>query len=96
MPEFPGGESALNKYLYSEAKYPTIAEENGVEGRVFVRFVINTDGSVTDAEIMRDSDPSLEKEALRVIRSMPKWKPGEQSGRRVRVSYNVSINFKLK
>jgi len=96
MPEFPGGEQALHKYLAESIRYPTIAQENGIEGRVYVKFVINTDGSVTDVEIARGVDPSLDKEALRVVRDMPKWKPGEQRGEPVRVSYTVPINFVLQ
>ena len=96
MPEFPGGEQALHRYLAQEIKYPTIAQENGIQGRVYVKFVINTDGSVTDVEIARGVDPSLDKEALRVVRNMPKWKPGEQRGEPVRVSYTVPINFQLQ
>ncbi|MFO8000827.1 MAG: energy transducer TonB [Marinilabilia sp.] len=96
MPEFPGGDQALHQYLAEAVKYPTIAQENGIQGRVYVKFVINTDGSVTDVEVARGVDPSLDKEAVRVVREMPKWKPGEQRGEPVRVSYTVPINFKLQ
>ncbi len=96
MPEFPGGDAALQKYLGTAVNYPVIAQENGIQGRVYVKFVINTDGSVTDVEIARGVDPSLDKEALRVVRDMPKWKPGKQRGKAVRVSYTVPINFVLQ
>ncbi|MGQ1889306.1 energy transducer TonB [Thermophagus sp. OGC60D27] len=96
MPEFPGGELALHKYLASTIEYPVIAQENGIQGRVYVKFVVNTDGSITDVEIARGVDPSLDKEALRVVKSMPKWKPGKQRGKSVRVSYTVPINFVLQ
>ncbi len=96
MPEFPGGEQALHRYLAESVRYPTIAQENGIQGRVYVKFVINTDGSVTDVQIARGVDPSLDKEALRVVRNMPKWEPGKQRGEPVRVSYTVPINFVLQ
>ncbi|WP_010664876.1 energy transducer TonB [Marinilabilia salmonicolor] len=96
MPEFPGGDAALHKYLATSVDYPVIAQENGIQGRVYVKFVINTDGSVTDVQIARGVDPSLDKEAIRVVKSMPKWKPGKQRGKSVRVSYTVPINFVLQ
>lgn len=96
MPEFPGGEQALNKFLHENVQYPVIAQENGIQGRVYVKFVVNTDGSITNVEIARGVDPSLDKEALRVVRDMPKWKPGKQRGKSVRVSYTVPINFVLQ
>ncbi|HKJ43809.1 MAG TPA: energy transducer TonB [Sunxiuqinia sp.] len=96
MPEFPGGELALRKFIANAIKYPVIAQENGIQGKVYVNFVVNKDGSVTDAKIARGVDPSLDKEALRVINSLPKWKPGKQRGKPVRVSYTVPINFVLQ
>ncbi|GET30678.1 energy transducer TonB [Prolixibacter sp. SD074] len=96
MPEFPGGDLALRKYIANAIKYPVIAQENGIQGKVYVNFVVNTDGSVTDAKIARGVDPSLDKEALRVINSLPKWKPGKQRGKPVRVSFTVPINFVLQ
>lgn len=96
MPEFPGGELALRKYLNDAVKYPIIAQEAGIEGKVYVNFVIDKDGSVTDASVMRSVYPALDNEALRVVNSMPKWKPGKQSGQYVRVSYRVPINFVLQ
>lgn len=96
MPEFPGGELELLKYLNKNIKYPVIAQENGVQGRVTCAFVVNQDGSIVDAEVMRGVDPSLDKEALRVISTMPKWKPGMQRGKPVRVKYTVPVTFKLQ
>ncbi len=96
MPEFPGGEAALTKYLATEVKYPVIAQENGIQGRVYIKFVVNTDGRVANVEVARGVDPSLDKEALRVVKAMPKWKPGKQRGKTVRVSYTVPINFVLQ
>ena len=79
MPEFPGGQQALFKYLSENVKYPVIAQENGIQGRVICQFVVNKDGSIVDVEVVRSGgDASLDKEAVRVIKSMPKWKPGKQ------------------
>ncbi len=96
MPEFPGGQLALRKFIAQAVKYPVIAQENGIQGKVFVNFVVAKDGSVTNAKIARGVDPSLDKEALRVVNSLPKWKPGKQGGKPVRVSYTVPINFQLQ
>ena len=97
MPEFPGGQQALFKYLSENVKYPVIAQENGIQGRVICQFVVNKDGSIVDVEVVRSGgDPSLDKEAIRVIKSMPKWKPGQQRGKPVRVKYTVPVNFKLQ
>ncbi len=96
MPEFPGGPAALQKYLSSSVKYPVIAQENGIQGRVYIQFVISSKGEVTNAVVLRGVDPSLDKEALRVVENMPKWKPGKQRNRPVRVSYTVPINFVLQ
>ena len=96
MPEFPGGEAALRQFIANAIKYPVIAQENGIQGRVYVQFVVNTDGSITDARIARGVDPSIDKEALRVVNTLPKWKPGKQRGKPVRVSYTVPINFVLQ
>lgn len=96
MPEFPGGDAALKAYLAQSVKYPTIAQENGIQGKVYVSFVVGKDGSITNAKIARSVDPSLDKEALRVVNSLPKWKPGKQGGKPVRVSYTVPINFVLQ
>lgn len=96
MPEFPGGTEALQKYLAQSVRYPVIAQENGIQGRVYIQFVINQNGEVTNADILRGVDPSLDREALRVVEAMPKWKPGKQRNRPVRVSYTVPINFVLQ
>jgi len=96
MPEFPGGELALRKFIGNAIKYPVIAQENGIQGKVYVTFVVGKDGSVTNASIARGVDPSLDKEALRVVNSLPKWKPGKQRGKPVNVSYTVPINFVLQ
>lgn len=96
MPEFPGGTEALQRYLSQSVRYPVIAQENGIQGRVYIQFVINQNGEVTNATILRGVDPSLDREALRVVEAMPKWKPGKQRNRPVRVSYTVPINFVLQ
>ena len=97
MPEFPGGQQALFKYLSENVKYPVIAQENGIQGRVICQFVVNKDGSIVDIEVIRSGgDPSLDKEAVRVIKSMPKWKPGKQRGKAVRVKFTVPVSFKLQ
>ena len=97
MPEFPGGTQALFKYLSENVKYPVIAQENGIQGRVICQFTVNKDGSIVDVEVVRSGgDASLDKEAVRVIKSMPKWSPGKQRGKAVRVKYTVPVNFKLQ
>jgi periplasmic protein TonB len=96
MPEFPGGELALRQFIANSIKYPVIAQENGIQGRVYVTFVVDADGSVSNPRIARGVDPSLDKEALRVVSLLPKWKPGKQRGKPVRVSYTVPINFQLQ
>ncbi|HOF98872.1 MAG TPA: energy transducer TonB [Paludibacteraceae bacterium] len=96
MPQFPGGEQALFKFLNENIKYPVIAQENGIQGRVICQFVVNTDGSIVDIQVVRGVDPSLDKEAVRVIQSMPKWIPGKQRGKPVRVRFTLPINFKLQ
>ena len=96
MPEFPGGLSECMKFLGKNIKYPTISQENGVQGRVIVQFVVNKDGSIVDPVVVRGVDPYLDKEALRVISSMPKWKPGKQRGKAVRVKYTVPVTFRLQ
>lgn len=96
MPSFPGGMPALMKWLSDNMKYPPIAAENGVQGRVIVQFVVEKDGSVTDVHVARSVDPSLDKEAVRVVKIMPKWIPGKQNGSAVRVKYTVPVLFKLQ
>ena len=96
MPSFPGGNAALMKYLSENVKYPVVAQENGVQGRVVVSFVVEKDGHITDVKVVRSVDPSLDKEAARVVRSMPSWIPGKQNGSAVRVKYNVPVSFRLQ
>ena len=95
MPEFPGGQTGLMQYLSQNLKYPAIAEENGIQGRVICDFVVERDGQVTDVKVIKAVDPSLDNEAVRVIQAMPKWKPGKQDGKPVRVKYALPISFKL-
>ncbi len=96
MPSFPGGPAALMSYLSQNTKYPVVAQENNVQGRVVVSFVVERDGSITDVRVVRSVDPSLDKEATRVVKSMPHWIPGKQNGSTVRVKYNVPVSFKLQ
>lgn len=96
MPEFPGGMGECLKFLGKNIKYPTISQENGVQGKVIVQFVVNKDGTIVDPVVVRSVDPYLDKEALRVIATMPKWKPGKQRGKAVRVKYTVPVTFKLQ
>ena len=96
MPMYPGGDGALMGYLRDNIKYPTVAAENGVQGRVVVGFVVERDGSITDVKILRGVDPSLDREAMRVVKSMPRWNPGKQNGSAVRVKYQVPVSFRLQ
>lgn len=96
MPEFPGGMAALMKYLGANIKYPTISQEMGSMGRVIVQFVVDKDGTITNPTVARGVDAYLDKEAIRVISSMPKWKPGVQNGKKVRVKYTVPVVFRLQ
>ncbi|MEG0795874.1 MAG: energy transducer TonB [Odoribacter sp.] len=93
MPSFPLGN--VQKWISKNVKYPVLAAENGIQGKVYIQFVIEKDGSITDVKVIRGVDASLDKEASRVIQSMPKWKPGKQRGKPVRVSYTLPINFQL-
>lgn len=95
MPQFPGGPNELMKYLSENTKYPESAKANKIEGRVFVSFVIEKDGSVTNAEVMRGIDKECDAEAVRVVSSMPKWQPGTQNGEAVRCRFTVPFIFKL-
>ena len=92
MPAFPGN---VTKWISKNVKYPVLAMENGIQGKVFVQFVIEKDGSITDVKVSRGVDASLDKEAVRVVKAMPKWKPGKQRGKPVRVSYTLPIFFQL-
>ena len=95
QPEFPGGIAALMEYLRKNIKYPAICRENNIQGRVLIQFIVNRDGTVVDPEVVRSVDPHLDREAMRVISNMPKWKPGLQRGKPVRVKFTVPVNFKL-
>ena len=95
MPEFPGGTAALMAYLTKNIKYPPVCRENNIQGRVLIQFIVNRDGSIVDPEVVKSVNPYLDKEALRVISTMPKWSPGEQRGKPVRVKFTVPVNFKL-
>ncbi|MBO4372415.1 MAG: TonB family protein [Bacteroidales bacterium] len=95
MPEFKGGEKALLKYIAEHVVYPEIAKENDIQGTVYVKFVINEKGKVTNVGLLRGVDPLLDKEAIKVIESLPDWKPGKQSGKNVKVSMQVPIKFQL-
>jgi protein TonB len=96
MPSYPGGMGALMQYLSSNIKYPVIAEENGIQGRVICTFVVERDGSITDVRIAKSVDPSLDKEAMRVVSKMPRWIPGKQNGSAVRVKYTLPVTFRLQ
>ena len=95
MPAFTAEGGNVNKWISKNIKYPILAQENGIQGKVYLQFVIEKDGSITDVRVARGVDASLDKEAIRVIQSMPKWKPGKQRGKPVRVSYTLPINFQL-
>ena len=95
MPEFPGGRDQLNKYYESNLRYPEVAIENGIQGRVIVQFIVNTDGSISDATVIRSVDPACDEEALRFINSMPHWTPGQTDGKNVRVRYTLPVTFRL-
>ncbi len=95
MPEFPGGEKAFYKFLSDNIKYPEKAKKDGIQGRVFVNFIVESDGSVTNVKILRGVSSELDNEAIRVVKMMPKWKPGVQRGEKVRVTYNIPIKFTL-
>ncbi len=95
MPQFPGGMEALMKWFEKNLKYPTSARENGIQGRVYVQFIVDKDGSIVEPEVHRSVDPELDKEALRLVSTMPKWQPGKQRGKTVRVRYTCPITFRL-
>lgn len=95
MPEYPGGMQAMIEFLHANMKYPEDAAKQKVEGRVMVQFVVETDGSVSDVHVARQVFPSLDAEAIRVVQAMPKWTPGKEKGRLVRVKYNLPIVFRM-
>jgi protein TonB len=94
-PVFPGGDAALMKFIADNTKYPEIAKENGIQGRVFIQFVIDKVGNVTKVTVAKGVDPYLDEEAMRVVKSLPSWTPGKQRGKPVPVTFVVPINFKL-
>jgi periplasmic protein TonB len=96
MPEFPGGEAALHQYLAENIKYPQMAKESGIQGRVFVTFVVERDGKVTDVKVLRGIGGGCDEEAIRVVQNMPKWAPGKQRGKPVRVQFNLPVKFTLQ
>ena len=96
MPQFPGGEAELMKYVTNHIKYPTMAAENNIQGRVVVKFVVKKDGSVVEVQVLRGKDPDLDKEAVRVVRTLPKFIPGKMNGQAVSVWFTLPINFKLQ
>ena len=96
QPEFSGGMAALGQYLSKNLRYPAAAQRANVAGKVFVSFVVNTDGSIQDVQILKGLGFGTDEEAQRVVKGMPKWRPGKQSGRPVRVKYNLPINFTLE
>lgn len=96
MPEFPGGDKALYEFLAKNIKYPAVAKDNGIEGKVYIKFVINEDGSVSQATVARGIGGGCDEEALRVVKDMPKWKPGKQRGKNVKVWYTLPVYFKLQ
>ena len=95
-PEFPGGEAAMYKWLSDNIVYPSAASEEGVQGRVVVEFVVDRDVSITNVKVVRQRHPALDKEALRVIKAMPKWIPGRNNGQPVKVTYTLPVTFKLQ
>jgi len=96
MPEFPGGQQALMRFLNDNIRYPVIAQENNIQGRVVLQFVVNADGSIVDIQVVRGVDPSLDREAVRVVNAMPRWSPGQQRGQNVRVMFTLPVNFRLQ
>lgn len=95
MPQFPGGQIAMMKYIMENMKYPEQAMKEGIQGRVTVRFIVEKDGSISDVKPVLSVHPLLNKEAVRVVKSMPKWSPGKHNGKPVRVRFNLPVMFKL-
>lgn len=96
MPKFPGGEEAMQKFINENLKYPVVAQESGISGRVTLRFVVTKTGEISDVQVVRGIDPSCDREALRVVKSMPRWLPGQQNGKNVPVYFTLPIVFRLK
>jgi protein TonB len=95
MPEFPGGAAVMMKFIAENVKYPEEAYSKGIEGRVLVQFIIEKDGSVTNVKVIKKVNDAIDAEAVRVVKAMPKWKPGKQNGREVRVKYTIPVSFRL-
>ena len=95
MPEFPGGQIGLSKFLSNNIKYPDYARESGIQGNVYVTFVVKTDGSISNIKILRGIGGGCDEEVIRVIKKMPNWKPGKQDGKNVNVQFNLPVNFRL-
>ncbi|MFN3940550.1 MAG: energy transducer TonB, partial [Chitinophagales bacterium] len=96
MPTFPGGDKALYEYLAKNIKYPAVAKDNGIEGKVYIKFVVNEDGSVSQVSLARGIGGGCDEEAMRVVSGMPKWTPGKQRGKNVKVWYTLPVYFKLQ
>ena len=96
MPQFQGGNTELLKYISKNVRYPAIAQENGIEGRVIVRFVVEKDGTIGEVQVVKGVDASLDKEAVRVVKTLPQWVPGKQNGRSVRVWFTLPVTFRLE
>ena len=96
MPSFPGGQGAMYDFMARNIQYPKVAEENGVQGRVIVTFIVKKDGSLSDVRVVKSVDPALDKEAVRLIKSMPKWSPGIEKGQFVNVKFTVPVTFRLQ
>lgn len=96
MPSFPGGQGALFSYISNNMQYPKQAIKSGTQGRVIVKFIVEVDGSISNVKIGKSANPELDEEALRVVKSMPKWNPGKQDGHTVRVNYTVPVVFRLQ
>lgn len=96
MPDFPGGYEAMQKFMHDNLKYPPIASENGISGTVYIRFVVSRSGKIRDVNVLRGVDPALDKEAIRVVASMPDWRPGKQNGQPVPVYFTVPVKFVLQ
>ncbi|MDR1951151.1 MAG: energy transducer TonB, partial [Bacteroidales bacterium] len=94
-PEYPGGEAARMKFLSDNIKYPAIARESGIQGTIYITFVVERDGSITDVQVMRGIGGGCDEEAIRVVKAMPRWNPGKQRGRAVRVQFMMPIRFTL-
>jgi protein TonB len=96
MPEFPGGQAKMMEFIAQNIKYPAMARESGIQGRVFVNFVVEPDGSVSNVKVLRGIGGGCDEEAVRVVKSMPNWTPGRQRGKAVRVSFNLPVRFTLQ